>query len=356
MPTIPIIERVKVSELRYKALKGKYCLSPFVMIQVDLTGKVRLCGCDAWMPRTVGDLTTHSLEEILSGWEARQVRRSIIDGTYLWCNEKTCGVLTNDDLLDYDATPDEVKPLLTDEKKFRMPNFISISGDLTCNLSCPSCRTGVIKPKPSDIKLQKNLWEIISQNLLAGHIQDPVTIHISTSGEIFASKVLLGFLQSIDLAKIPNLRLQLQTNGIMAPKTWHHIQHLESAIDFIIVSIDAAQASTYEVIRRGGTWKRLLTAMEFLRHKKLQCGFDLRTKMVVQDRNWREISDFYDFSRCYDVDQIEYTPITDWASWTPQEFQTHNVFDPNHQHFQSVQHEISKIKHLAGVWCHGMRV
>jgi len=337
-----------------KDLLGKYCLSPFVMIEVGLNGEVRLCGCAAWMPTSIGNLTKNTLEEILSSPLAQRIRQSIIDGTYQYCNEQHCGVMANGELNTIDTVPDNVKNLITNSELFEIPHWISVQGDKVCNLSCPSCRTHVIKPKQNEIKEREQIGKIISDNLFSQPTDKKIVMHTSGSGEIFASPLLMNLLSSISLDRLPNFQLCIQSNGLMAKKNWHRISHLESAIQHVMISIDAATKETYEVVRRGGTWKQLTSAMKFLQNKKHELGFSFRTRMVVQNRNYQEIQQFYDFCKSYDVDRIEYSKITDWDTWSKQEFMEHDVFDPAHPNYAAVKEEIVTVQKLPGVWCQGI--
>ena len=97
------------------------------------------------MPSKVGNLLINSLDEILSNTGSTNIRQSIINGTYDFCNENTCGVLKHTQLNDKENVGDDIKPLLLDSSRYIMPKEIWISGDRTCNLSCPSCRTEIIK-------------------------------------------------------------------------------------------------------------------------------------------------------------------------------------------------------------------
>jgi wyosine [tRNA(Phe)-imidazoG37] synthetase (radical SAM superfamily) len=351
--SIPVIRKQQII-FPDKSLQGKYCLSPFVMIEVGLNGDVRLCGCGSWMPAVVGNLTESTLTEILSSELAQKIRQSIIDGTYHYCNANYCGILTNNELNDIDTVPENVKQLFADSTQFEMPHWIHIQGDNVCNLSCPSCRTGIIKPKAEEVAHRENLGKIISENLFSQNSDRKIVVHTSGSGEVFASPLLMNLLSSIDLARFPNFKLCLQSNGLMAEKNWHRISHLESTIQHVTISIDAATADTYQVVRRGGTWKQLNSAMKFLQTKKHQLGFELRTRMVVQDRNIDEIYKFYEFCKSYDVDRIEYSKVTDWQSWSADEFNQHNVFDKSHKNYQKTKDEIARVQNLPGVWCHGI--
>jgi len=336
-----------------KSLTGKYCLSPFVMVEVEVNGNIRLCGCGAWQPITVGNLFQNSLKDILSSEKASAVRQSIIDGTYHFCNEKMCGVIANDELNTIDTVPPEVKKLLADSSKFQMPNYISIQGDEVCNLSCPSCRPKVIKPDIRELESKNKLAKIMHDNLFSIPTDQIITLHVSGSGEVFASPFLLKMVSSIDLVKFPNTKLCLQTNGLLAPRKWHHFQHLESVISHVVVSIDAATADTYEYLRRGGKWEQLNNAMTFLQQKKQQIGFELRTRMTVQDRNADEILQFYEFSKSFNTDRIEYTKIDNWW-WTTEYYQHQNVFDPSHKKYNNVIQQLSEVRKLPGVWLHGL--
>ena len=71
-----------------KQFQGKYCLSPFVMIEVSINGDVRMCGCSGWMPATIGNLKKTTLKEMLHSDLAQKIRQSIIEGMYQAFYEK----------------------------------------------------------------------------------------------------------------------------------------------------------------------------------------------------------------------------------------------------------------------------
>ena len=140
-----------------KQFQGQYCLSPFVMIEVTLNGDVRMCGCGAWMPTTIGNLRDTTLQHMLASDLARQIRQSIVDGSYVYCDEKFCGVIANNTLNNIDTVPPNIAARFDDTSNFKMPHHISVQGDETCNLSCPSCRTQVKKLRLNSNK-RNNLW------------------------------------------------------------------------------------------------------------------------------------------------------------------------------------------------------
>jgi len=256
------------------------------MIEVTLNGDVRMCGCGAWMPTTIGNLTKNTLQDILASELAQKIRQSIVDGSYVYCNEKFCGVITNNGLNTIDTVPPNIAALFDDVSKFEMPHHISVQGDETCNLSCPSCRTQVKKTPPEQQQAQQLVGKIISDNLFSQATDQKIKLEVSGTGEVFASPMLMNFINSIDLNKFPNLELDIGTNGLMCEQNWHRLGAMHQSVKKITVSIDAAEANTYEKIRRGGDWQNLLDAMKFLQDKKHTQGIALHTRMIVQQQNY----------------------------------------------------------------------
>jgi MoaA/NifB/PqqE/SkfB family radical SAM enzyme len=335
-----------------KQFQGQYCLSPFVMIEVTLNGDVKMCGC--WMPTTIGNLKKTTLKEMLMSDLAQKIRQSIIDGSYVYCHEKLCGVIANNSLNTIDTVPPNIKALFNDASTFEMPNHISFQGDETCNLSCPSCRTHIKKTPEEQQQQQLLVGEIVSNNLFSEATDRKIKLEVSGTGEVFASPMLMTFINSIDRSKFPNLELDIGTNGLMCEQNWHRLGDMQASVKKITVSIDASQATTYEKIRRGGKWEQLLQSMKFLQNKKHHQGIALHTRMIVQQQNYREMESFHQMCQQFDVDLVEYSRITNWGTWSQKEFQFHDVFNPKHPEFETAQLELAKVKQFPGIWFAGL--
>ena len=182
-----------------KQFQGKYCLSPFVMIEVTTSGDVRMCGCGSWMPTTIGNLTKTTLQDMLKSELASNIRKSIIDGSYTFCNEKLCGVIANNSLNTIDTVPPNIEALFDDPAKFEMPHHISFQGDATCNLSCPSCRTKIIKTPKEQQAEQIRIGQLVSSNLFSAASDNKIKLETSGTGEVFASEMIMSFIDCIDL-------------------------------------------------------------------------------------------------------------------------------------------------------------
>jgi MoaA/NifB/PqqE/SkfB family radical SAM enzyme len=342
-----------VQKFAAKNFAGKFCLQPYNTIEVGPTGWVRLCGCANWMPAVIGNIFEHSLEFLLATPQAIEIRKSITQGTYDYCNENTCGVIANDQLVKKHHLSNSDLELVDNPEQFELPREIFLAGDLVCNLSCPSCRTSIVKHLPEEIATSQTLGKILTKNLFTTPSDKTISLHLSTTGELFASRLLLSFLENINIDDFPNLRLWIQTNGLLCKKFWYKIEKLESKIQNITVTIDAAEANTYHLLRRGGDWIDLQNNLAWLKQKKKQLSMSLHTRMIVQQQNYQQMKSFYDMSLNYDADRIEYSRINDWGTYPPGVFLTHDVFNPAHPEYQSAKQCQQQVVNLPRSWFYG---
>jgi sulfatase maturation enzyme AslB (radical SAM superfamily) len=336
-----------------KNFKGRYCLSPFINAHIDTKGEVFLCPCPGWGDTRVGNILTESFDSMLSSPRAQDIRQSITNGNYNYCNEKQCALIINDQLNTLDTLPDNVAWQIEDPARYEMPYEIAFHGDITCNLSCPSCRTHVIKVPEEKISMQKDIAQTIFQNIFSQPSDRRIHLITSGAGEVFASAMIQHFLSLLNLKDFPHLVLSLHSNGLLVEKNWHCVDHISSSIDSITISVDAATGNTYETVRRGGSWYNLLKSLEFLQNKKHDLGFKFNTRMIVQKSNFKEIMDFYHLCKSYGVDRIEYSRVLNWGTWTRDEFKIQDVFAESHSDNFFALELINQVKSLPDTWFEG---
>jgi sulfatase maturation enzyme AslB (radical SAM superfamily) len=324
---------------------------PWNSIGIGLNGDVFLCQCEAWLPTNIGNIWDDDLATLMQSDTARAIRRSIIDGNYEYCNESVCYVLQQQELQTIDQIhPQELRAAMQDEHSWLMPTHIMLALDPTCNLSCPSCRTEVTKKVDDDQDRIEYLSQRLITNLFGHATNQQINVTVSTSGELFASEVLMRTVNQIDLDLIPGLNLQIQTNGLLLPKRWSRIADKHNNIGMITVTVDAATADTYEIVRRGGRWSDMLAALDFIRDLKQSLGFELRLRMVVQKTNYQEAPAFYDLAQNYLADLVEYTRLTNWHTWPYTEFKTHDILDPNHPKYKLAQTVLGNCINRPSTW------
>ena len=70
-----------------------HCPRPFDTILIDKNGSCYACECTAWLPQSIGNLQIKTLDEIISSPMHEHLQKSIIDGTYRYCNENQCSYI-----------------------------------------------------------------------------------------------------------------------------------------------------------------------------------------------------------------------------------------------------------------------
>ena len=109
-------------------------------------------------------------------------------------------------------------------------------------------------------------------------------MNVTGSGDPFGSKIFRDLLFGIDGSKYPNVKINLQTNGVMfTPKYWENMKKIHNNIGNVLISLDAATEEVYDVVRRGGNWKMLMHNLEHISKLRQQKLIDFfRIDFVVQ--------------------------------------------------------------------------
>jgi hypothetical protein len=346
----PIIKLRPVKLFPPKNL-ARYCSEPYETISIADDGQVYMCGCNGWLPTSVGNLFTDDIHEVLDSKLAHDIRDTIKAGSYTYCDGGRCGLLNNDQLSEYkDLTP--ARQHMVDSGEYSVKSYF-ISGDRTCNLSCPSCRTEVINNSDQQHESNANyllkLLPLITESF--ADVERKTSVHISTSGEFLASPLLLGFLDQFPVND--NVEFWFQSNGLLFLKRWQRIQHLQHNICNVTITADSCVPEVYAKLRRGGQLHDLVDNLKFIQELKSRLGFKFHLRMVVQQSNCEELYDFYDWAKTFDVDVVEYTKIYNWAM-TPGEYQQANVFDLQHAQYKQTVLALHDLKTRNDVLVNGV--
>jgi pyruvate-formate lyase-activating enzyme len=312
------------AEPRYR---GLFCPQPFEYAQVEPDGSLYLC-CPQTLPQPVGNLGRDSLMAAWSSELAQRVRASILDGTYRYCSERTCGLLQQRMLQRTEEVTDPFHREVIDRGLTRLergPATINMSYDRTCNLACPSCRSELIVLRGRERERAARIHE----KVMGEHLEDARRLIITGSGDPFASHFYLHFLRTFDEESAPGVRIQLSTNGLLlTPAMWSSICHRR--IDWVDVSVDAACRETYAA-NRGGDFARLLDNLAFLRD--LRAAGELRVfqlHFVVQANNYREMREFAELGLRLGCDRICFKQLVNWGTFSAPELARRAVQLPDH--------------------------
>jgi len=270
------------------------CSKPFDTVLIDKTGACYACECTAWLPQSIGNLQVRSLGDILNSDMREHLQESVSDGTYRYCNEHQCPYIK--DMRPKSKTTDDI-------------NHIRLGIDNSCNLRCPSCRKGLIFYKEGHAyKLGIKLADRINEWLY--NYSNPIKVHIGSDGDPFASHVYRHFMKHTPVRD--NIKYSLLTNGLMFRDFHTSIPHVINNMTELGVSIDGASSGTYEKLRLGGKWDKIMEALNFVSGLKQEHNFQFSLHMVVQQENWHEMESMLHLAHRHNVDRVYFNKIEDW--------------------------------------------
>jgi MoaA/NifB/PqqE/SkfB family radical SAM enzyme len=352
-----------------KKLYKYVCTQPFTYMDIQKESQW-LC-CPSWCPSNIrtneenpsGFKPPDQTEDLLKNWQsetAKDIRRSVTDGSYRHCNQKVCPSLSQ--LINTDVVPENFLTKEQIEKEYAikspedaenfkgLPKTILYGFDRSCNLKCPSCRPEVVPNSPvesADFKLKSFLLDSIESKFSSSLQQ----IIVTGSGDPFYSRIFRDYLINFDASKYPNLEnIKIVTNGnLLTEKMWNSLK-ARDRIKNIEISIDAGTEHTYEkVTRLNGRWKNLIENITFLsQQQKIE---EMTLSMVVSKNNYKEIAIFYDlisgiFAHAKAKIQINYRQIVYWSAgaYSEDEIRDLSVFEKSHPEHKFFLDEIKKVK------------
>lgn len=329
-----------------KPLQGRFCYRPFQLLEIHKEYYGFIC-CPSWLPQIVGNCKKTSVSEVWNSKKSQEIRRSIFDGSFKYCDHKECPEIQGDRLPHYDNLNPYWKKFY-DEQKTEMPPIpseIALCYDVSCNLSCPSCRTKKIldiRGKTFEEKLQFTNALVQQINQSRGSDQK-IVLRVTGSGDPLAAPIYFKLLQDLDGDNLPHLKIILQTNGVLlTPQNWERLQKIHNNVSAISVSIDAASEATYEKVRRLGNWNKLQNNLRFIsqikeRHKIH--GFCLN--FVVQKENYFEMADFVKMALDLgNVTEVFFSFVNNWHTWSRSTYEEQCIWKKNHKLFDDFMNHL----------------
>ncbi|TNF27269.1 MAG: radical SAM protein [Deltaproteobacteria bacterium] len=324
-------------------LKGKFCPRPFEYLELGYPqGDKAPCFacCPTWVPTIVGDIGQQSVSDIWNSKEMQNIRASILDESFSYCNHELCPEIRENRLLEKDYLFQESHKEIVKKGllKTEGPKIINFSNDRSCNLECPSCRTEKIMWSQGE-EFEK--MEEIHQRLLDEALESLELMIFCSSGDPFASKLYRKLLFELEGSKYPKLKIQIVTNGqLFTPEAWEKMEKIQKNIDTVYVSVDAATPDTYRVVRKGGELEELIPNLKFLGELRRQGKISLlQLDFVVQQRNYREMPEFVKLGKEVGADKVFFQKVVNWGTWTNEIYEQQAIWKnshPEHQLFLDV--------------------
>ncbi len=306
------------------------CPRPFDTVLIDKKGSCFACECTSWLPQSIGNLQLQELGTILNSDMAHHLRGSITDGTYRYCNDRHCAWLNNEkkDLQQWgeDTPPARIKHL-------------RLAIDDSCNLKCPSCRRQMIFHKQgSEFNLGIRLADRVNDWLRS--YTHPIQVHIGSDGDPFASHVYRHFMGHTPVRD--NIKYSILSNALMFKDFHTRVPHVIGNLQELGVSIDGATKETYEKLRLGGKWEKILEGLQCISDIRKDHKFRFILHFVVQKQNYHEMENIVDLGRQYGADQVWLSRITDWQTFD--DFPSQDVVAPGHPEHHLFKEQFAKVK------------
>lgn len=296
----------------------RICPRPWERLATHVDGRANTC-CPIWLDPSAIAHGSHLPTEQWNAPAIVELRRNLLAENYSKCAncpELGAGYARRADpagLVAISPTP---------------PRELTIAFDLSCNLSCWSCRSESIMATPDQIRQQR---EALAN--LAEWRETLERVSLLHSGELFTSRPCIEWLRTLTPAEWPRLTLELFTNGTLLARRWTTLQNAHPFVRRFIISTDAATQRTYESIRRGGQWLDLLAGLQLVKGLRdagqLADGFQLN--FVVQPDNLDDVPLMLEFAREHNVTCIMFGMLEPtWMAADSDLYAAVNLSRPDH--------------------------
>jgi MoaA/NifB/PqqE/SkfB family radical SAM enzyme len=312
-------------------LSQRFCDAPFKKFETLIDGTVAPC-CSIWTRKRLGHLERQTAEQIWNSPEAQDMRASILDGSFRYCNKQRCTLIMEDALPHRDEVTDPALRAIIENGTTRLdtaPSWLFLAHDITCNLACPSCRDGmIVSDEAQEQRFAKIEQQVFFPMLASG---DPITVSVSGQGDAWSSqhyRAILRYLADHDT----NAELNIHTNALlMGPKKWAEFEGLAKYRPLVDVSIDACTPWVYEYVRRPGKWDKLAPNLEFLAEQRRQGVFrEFHLNATIQLDNYHEIPALIDYAKQLDADSMRLYMMQNTGGHLAIDFPVKNIADSAH--------------------------
>lgn len=328
--------RLRPGDARYE-LRGRFCPKPFENIELLPDGAAHAC-CAVWVPEPIGNVyEQRRWQDVWNSPDAQDMRRSILDGTYRWCNKLSCPAIQNGTLPTFDEARarDPRWRQVIDESCVALPfapETVNLSYDRSCNLACPSCRNHVIQSKDAERSRMDEMTDRIVLPLLSG----ARLVTITGSGDPFGSRTFRRLLTRLGEMDYPNLQYHIATNGqLLTPETWDQFPKLKERTRYLGVSVDAATEETYRVLRRPAELSKLIPNLRHMGGLLRQGVIEkFGLACVVQRENFRELPGIVRLAREVGANLVTFQRLHNWGTFTREEYAERAVFHEDHPMYE----------------------
>lgn len=293
------------------------CNTMFNHLEILDYGNTRCC-CTTFLRPDLGNILEKSPSEIWQSVLHKVLCLSTENRTFSFCDKTMCPLFV----------ARECKNIKIDNREYKKigqaPEVIALGYDPSCNLSCVTCRKELHFAKDKELETINHITEVVKSE----YLPKCRFLILAGNGEVFASP---AYREAYEADECRPQFIRLLSNGMLFnQKNWERFVKGRTGKIMLTVSVDAATKQTYERIRRNGNFDVLKKNMEFaagLRKSGALCYF--RMNFVVQRDNYREMVPFVQWGEELGVDEIFFTKILNWGTYTQEEFEQVSMMEPD---------------------------
>lgn len=278
-------------------------------LEVFYRGNTRCC-CTTFVEQNLDNIFDKDVDELWHSNIHKIMCLSTENKTYSFCDKSMCPLFV----------AQKSKSAICDKEKYKnmteRPEVLALGYDSSCNLCCETCRKELYIAKGDEYKKVKRITDKIKEDYL-GSCRFLI---LAGDGEVFGSQ---NYKLIYEDPKCNPEYIRLLSNGtLFTPDRWERFITGKTGKIMLTVSIDAATKETYEQIRRNGNFEQLQKNMLFASklRKEGQLRY-FRLNFVVQKRNYKEMIPFVEWGNELGVDEIFFTKILNWGTFTEEEFE-----------------------------------
>ncbi len=285
------------------------CDHPWTHFEVNNpNGTVTMC-CDN--NTALGNVGKDSITEIWNGDAYQDIRRQMRDrGAHAICPH-TCPVLHGGksyQRLNWTGELEDGGPARTNAELNQdefdqgaltlesLPRWMRFTYSFACNLDCYHCFQR--EDATQNQKLPQSFLDEVTRLARVFQVIFPF------GGEPFLFKPILKFLAETDTD--PGCRYFFVTNATLLDEKIFALLR-QKKLGLIAVSLDAANAATFDDLRKRGRkaeWSVVMDNLEQLQVLKREQGFTFTVSMTVNSRNYDQIERFIDLALSVDAEPL----------------------------------------------------
>jgi radical SAM protein with 4Fe4S-binding SPASM domain len=259
------------------------CAAPSSSMYLDQRGNVRACCQNARF--TLGNVTRQTLREIWDGERSQRLRAAVAAGDLsLGCEFCRWRSADGADQAVFARTFDHLRPVASAPE---WPRQLELSLSNACNLQCVMCNgewSSAIRAHREGLPPMPTVYDDAFFDGLAAFLPHLQVVKL-LGGEPFLGRESLRVLEMLAETG-SDAEVHITTNGTQwSPRIERILDRLRV---YLVVSIDAATAPTYESIRVGASFDRVMANLDRFMESVDRRGTKVSLTHCLMSNNWHE--------------------------------------------------------------------